>query len=94
MSDPIKEIEAFRQKFIDTYFTRQQAADLLDEKVKTMDKWRDIGYGPPAYKASNGRIYYKIAELREWALRDPEMVEKFAAEDAKNQANLKDPTPA
>ena len=77
---------------METFFTRNQTAKLLDLKTpETLDRWRERGYGPAAYRASNGRIYYKIDEVREWALQQPAVVEKFPAEDA---ANNKDKTPA
>ena len=101
MDDIIKQTEVIRKKFMDTFFSRQQAAALLDVSMKTMDAWRERGYGPLYYKTSNGRVYYKIDELREWILRQPKLVEKFSAEDIRNQVipegwvtQKKDPTPA
>jgi phage terminase Nu1 subunit (DNA packaging protein) len=89
--DIIKQTEAIRKKFMENFFNRQQAAALLDVSIKTMDAWRERGHGPLYYKTRNGRVYYKIDELREWILQQPKLVDKFAAEDVKNH---KDRTPA
>lgn len=80
-NSPTRESTETCTKFQDVYFTIKQTADFLNVDTKTLESWRKKGSGPPAYKTFNGRVYYKIAELREFVLTGPAMIEKFVTQD-------------
>jgi hypothetical protein len=84
----ISQLSTQRQWFQDNFFTTRQAAELLCKHPKTLEGWRlnKTPGAPPYYKTANNRVFYKISELKEWLLRDPVMVELYAAEDAVHKA--------
>lgn len=45
--------------------TEHVAADLLCQSVRTLQKWRGTGYGPPYYKISRS-VRYRTGEVTDW----------------------------
>ncbi len=66
--DLIAESQRLMIKFKAEFFTTKQAALLLEVTEIALKKMRDQGRGPPWYKSTNSRIYYKISELKEYII--------------------------
>ncbi|PLS19843.1 helix-turn-helix transcriptional regulator [Neptunicoccus cionae] len=43
----------------------RMAADQLCQSVRTLQKWRVTGYGPPHYKIGRS-VRYRIRDLTDW----------------------------
>lgn len=47
------------------FLSESHVADLLCQSVRTIQKWRVTGYGPPFYKFGRS-VRYRRAEMIEW----------------------------
>lgn len=58
-----------QQEELETYLTQNDAADLLNLSVRTLERMRVTGDGPRFMKAGNGkrsRVLYKRSEIQNW----------------------------
>ncbi len=51
----------------DEVLTERQAADLLKVGVRTLQRWRAEGGGPPVLRFGERRLGYLRSQLIEWA---------------------------
>jgi DNA-binding transcriptional MerR regulator len=51
--------------------TQRQAAAYLNVSIRTLQRWRREGIGPPSIRLPNGYLRYRLADLYRW-LRDQE----------------------
>jgi DNA-binding transcriptional MerR regulator len=49
--------------------TQRQAAAYLNVSIRTLQRWRLEGIGPPSIRLPNGYLRYRLADLEAW-LRD------------------------
>jgi DNA-binding transcriptional MerR regulator len=49
--------------------TQRQAAAYLNVSIRTMQRWRRQGIGPPSIRLPNGYLRYRPADLDEWLKR-------------------------
>lgn len=49
----------------DQLLTEQDAADLICQSVRTLQKWRVIGYGPCFFKIGRS-VRYRRREILDW----------------------------
>lgn len=54
------------REYLDALLSEQQAADFLGFKVKTLQKWRITGEGPPFVKHSRRSVRYRRRDLITW----------------------------
>jgi excisionase family DNA binding protein len=47
------------------YLMPKEAAALLNCSLRTLERWRNTGYGPPFIKTGR-KILYPLASLEEW----------------------------
>lgn len=47
------------------YLNRREAGTVLGVAERTLEKWAELGIGPPQYKLGKA-IRYDLAELIEW----------------------------
>lgn len=55
--------------------TQRQAAAYLNISIRTMQRWRRHGIGPPSIRLPNGYLRYRKSDLDAWLERhgnDPE----------------------
>jgi predicted DNA-binding transcriptional regulator AlpA len=50
----------------DDLLTKKQLASALNVSVRTIERWRDQGIGPPAVKLPSGRLRWRWATVRAW----------------------------
>lgn len=46
--------------------TCQQAADLLQVPVRTLERWRLQGHGPPYFHPRGMRVFYLKSDVCDW----------------------------
>ena len=51
--------------------TQRQAAAYLNVSIRTLQRWRQQGIGPPSIRLPNGYLRYRLADLYQW-LREQE----------------------
>lgn len=49
-----------------SYVAEHEVADLLCQSVRTLQKWRGAGSGPPFYKFGQS-VRYELSEVIDWA---------------------------
>lgn len=50
---------------LDQLVTEKDAADILCQSIRTLQKWRVTGYGPAHYKIGRN-VRYRLGELNDW----------------------------
>lgn len=51
--------------YLDGFINEEQAADFLCQSVRTIQKWRVMGYGPKFYKSGRS-VRYRRRDLLVW----------------------------
>lgn len=46
--------------------TEKEVADYLGFSIRTVQKWRLIGSGPPFIRASTRAVRYRYSDLKQW----------------------------
>lgn len=49
----------------DTFVTIKELAEYLKLSVKTLYRWRQVGYGPPAH-VIGGQLRYRRTDVEAW----------------------------
>ena len=52
--------------YLDGFIDEIQAAEFLCQSIRTLQKWRTIGFGPNYYKPGRS-VRYRRRDLRVWA---------------------------
>lgn len=50
---------------MDKLHDMEEAAELMRQKVGTLQHWRQIGYGPKSARIGR-RVYYRESDIRAW----------------------------
>ena len=62
-----REKQAEEASDIERLLTEKQLARMLDVSNRTVQHWRQTGYGPPFLKLARGRLVrYRISAVEEW----------------------------
>ncbi len=65
-NDPANDNNRPATDYLDGFIDESQAADFLCQSVRTIQKWRETGFGPKFYKSGRS-VRYRRRELLEWA---------------------------
>lgn len=62
----------------DEKMNQDEAATFLGMRPKTLEIWRQRGIGPVFEKRPNGRVFYRVEDLRAWQKERTEKKEQAA----------------